>query len=217
MVNFHQVSCRIYFHNLQQEKALVFSKIVTWNSSHLGVPSDFTVTALWPMRFTTEIIYMVIWKRDRRVFLFSPMPSLPPTQSDDESCYVYYYFMSWWNIRSKLKIIGYDGLFGFLNPGANLERTWKCRSVVGGAVVSLGPVASGRRPETVCICGSLGENSSTCCLALSLRPSSLQSSSLIGHQGSLPQNEKTKSRLFSEFKLLDSIVVFLFQSHKNFM
>lgn len=120
--------------------------------------------------------------------------SLPPTQSDDESCYVYYYFMSWWNIRSKLKIIGYDGHFCFLNPGANLERTWKCRNVVGDAVMSLealGLVASGRRPENVCICGSLGENPSTCRLALSLCPSSLQSSSLVGHQGSLPQNEKS--------------------------
>lgn len=67
---------------------------------------------------------------------------------------------------------------------------------VGDAVISLealGLVASGRRPENLCICGSLGEDSSTCRLALSLRPSSLQSSSLVSHQGSLPQNVKTKS------------------------
>lgn len=44
---------------------LVLSTTVTWHSRHLSVPPDFVGVALWPAQFAIEIIYTVIWKREK--------------------------------------------------------------------------------------------------------------------------------------------------------
>lgn len=78
------------------------------------------------MRFTIEMMDMVIWKKERRPFFFLTNV-FSSTQSEDREQLFLLIFYILMRYKKQIEIIG-DGLFGFLNPGANLEGSWghKC-------------------------------------------------------------------------------------------
>lgn len=176
LLNPRRGTSQIYFHNLQLEKTHVFSKVVTWNSSHPGPFWFYFHGTVANAIHYRNYLHGDLKRRERGVPFLANVFS-PPTQRMMESCYFDYYFMSWWNIRNKLKLVSY-GLCSLLNLGANRGKVGVPVWLGVWSWAASGPQGHGCCPKNNSTFFSLEKNSGhTMCLTSSSGPSSPQFSS----------------------------------------
>lgn len=127
----HKGTCWIYFHNLNEGRHLSLAKLSP-GAAVILVSLLILLSCHCGQCNSPQKLFAWWFGKERRTFFFFsfwPVSSFPHRMV--KSYYFRYYFMSWWNIRNKLKIIGYES-FGFLNLGEKLGGKWKSQCSMGG-------------------------------------------------------------------------------------
>lgn len=181
----HKGPCWIYFHNLNEKRHLSLAKL---SLGAAVILVSLLILLSWHCGQCNSPQKLFAWwfGKERRTFLFSPNIFFP-TQRMVKNYYCDYYFMSWWNIRNKLKIIGY-GSFGFLNLGADLGGKWRSQYGVGmfpGSHWAPRQVTAVLKITAFFFIRKKKSNHALH-LTLSSSPFFCSSDPIVGHHGSLP-------------------------------